>query len=97
MKEEVEKWTKKKNWTLIEDFHFGGYAKWDESLIQFINDFRAQTNIPLDPIYTGKLFYGVVKQVKQNKLTPDELLIIHSGGLQGIAGFNKRFGPLIET
>lgn len=79
-----------KNWELI-NYHFGGFAKIDEELISFINDFKKQTNIQLDPIYNGKMLYGIIDLIKNNKLdSSKKILAIHTGGLQGIKGMNKR-------
>lgn len=86
-----------KNWDLILDYHFGGYAKFNKNLVLFINQFRARHAIQLDPIYTGKLMYGVFDLIKQGFYNPgDKILAIHSGGLQGIKGFNERFGNLLN-
>ena len=46
-------------WSINTDYHFGGYAKFDEKLIRFINEFKQNHRIQLDPIYTGKMFYGI--------------------------------------
>ncbi len=85
------------NWELITAYHFGGYAKYDYDLIQFINRFKIKHDIQLDPIYTGKLFYGIYDMIKNGFFKPGEkILAIHTGGIQGIRGFNKRFGNLIK-
>ncbi len=87
-----------KGWSVNTDSHFGGYAKWKPELIEFINDFYQKTGIPLDPVYNGKMMHGILKMWKSGEISTDEhLLAIHTGGLQGISGFNFRFGPLIET
>ena len=91
LKNEVQRYSKfKNNWELINDYHFGGYGKYTDELIHFINRFKKITQIPLDPIYTGKMMYGVVDMIK-NKLFPagSKILIVHTGGLQGIDGFNE--------
>ena len=72
------------------DYHFGGYGKVSDELINFINDFKKETQIPLDPIYTGKMIFGILDMVKKDKFEPDtKILAIHTGGLQGIVGMNK--------
>lgn len=77
-------------WSLICDYHFGGYAKINTELVNFMNDFRVQTSIQLDPIYTAKLVFGVTDLIKNNYFPKDsKILLIHTGGLQGIAGMNK--------
>lgn len=86
------------NITWLHDYHFGGYAKHRPELIDFINTFKAQHAIPLDPIYTGKLLYGLHDLIAQGFFPAgSRVLAIHSGGLQGIAGFNARYGPLLHT
>lgn len=85
------------NWELVLEYHFGGYAKFNRDLISFINDFKTKNSIPLDPIYTGKLMYGIFALVKKGFFTNGQrILAIHTGGLQGIRGFNERFGNLID-
>lgn len=80
-----------------DDFHFGGYAKWTPELIIFINDFKQKTRIPLDPIYTGKAFFGAAQLAEQGFFPEGaSIVLVHTGGLQGIAGFNERFGNLIS-
>jgi 1-aminocyclopropane-1-carboxylate deaminase len=72
------------------DYHFGGYAKINEELIRFINDFYKQTNIPLDPIYTGKMMFGILDLINKGYFPNGaKILAIHTGGLQGIEGMNN--------
>ena len=73
-----------KNYEIIYDYHFGGYARHDQQLIQFMNDLFTKTAIPTDFVYTGKLIFGVLDLAQLNKFEPGKsILIIHSGGLQG--------------
>lgn len=91
LNKEIPKFTEKDNWELNLKYHFGGYGKFNEDLIRFINNFRNQTTIVLDPIYTGKMLYGIVDMVKKEKFKRgSKILAIHTGGIQGIDGFNKR-------
>lgn len=64
---------------IFDQFHFGGYAQKNENLIDFISDFQSQTNIKLDPVYTGKAMYGVIQQLKE--LQNKRILFIHTGGV----------------
>ncbi len=100
LKKEIDKFAKKNNYQLIIDYHFGGYAKVNVELIEFINKFKQENNIPLDPIYTGKMVYGIFDMLKKEKLNNKKILLIHTGGLQGIEGMNKRLAkknlPLIK-
>jgi 1-aminocyclopropane-1-carboxylate deaminase len=69
---------------LIQDYHFGGYAKNNETLFAFMNEFYDQTNIPTDFVYTGKLLFAAADLAKKNYFPAgSQLLLVHSGGLQG--------------
>lgn len=86
---EVKKYTTKTNYELTDMYSFGGYAKIDTVLVRFINEFKQKTNIPLDPIYVGKMLFGIMDGVKNKKFKENSrILAIHTGGLQGIAGMN---------
>ena len=91
LQEDIRNFTHENNWELQTDYHFGGYAKTTSKLIQFLNDFHAQHHIPLDPIYTGKMVYGVMDLIQKNYFKKgSKILLIHTGGLQGILGINNR-------
>ncbi|MEP2058894.1 MAG: pyridoxal-phosphate dependent enzyme [Maribacter litoralis] len=90
LKAEIQKMVKKENWEVNNDFHFGRYAKVTEELVRFINDFKQKTQIPLDPIYTGKMMFGLCQMIKLDTFAPGtKILAIHTGGLQGITGMNS--------
>ena len=79
---------------VIHDFHFGGYAKYDAVLLDFMNRYFSATNIPTDFVYTGKLCYGVAALIRSDRFPGgSNILVIHSGGLQGNDSFGK--GTLI--
>ena len=88
---EISKWTSKLNWSINHDYSFGGYAKVSLSLIEFINIFNKNFKIPLDPVYTGKLLFGIFDLIINKKWSSGKkILIIHTGGLQGIEGMNQK-------
>ncbi|MBC5994803.1 1-aminocyclopropane-1-carboxylate deaminase/D-cysteine desulfhydrase [Pontibacter cellulosilyticus] len=81
------------NWQLITDYHFGGYAKVKPELVNFIKAFQEQHQIPLEPIYTGKMIYGLFDLIKKGYLKRGATIVaVHTGGLQGNAGFKERLG-----
>ena len=91
LQNEIHKFVNNKNWELITDYHFGGYGKVTTEFIEWMNWFYAQTGIPLDPIYTGKMVFGVMDLIQRNYFSPkSKILMIHTGGLQGIAGMNAK-------
>mgnify|MGYP001296447391 FL=1 len=88
---EIRKYTSRTNWQLVTDYHFGGYAKTSSALIQFINTFKKEQDIQLDPIYTGKMMYGLTDLISNGYFSKNtRILAIHTGGLQGITGMNER-------
>lgn len=74
------------SWELICNYHFGGYAKVNSELLRFACEFEQVHDIPLDYVYTAKMFYGVMDLVKQGYFNGCRVLLIHTGGLQGNAG-----------
>ena len=102
LSEEIKRMTTKTNWSINTDYHFGGYAKISSELIQFMNDFFRKTRIKLDPVYTGKLLFGIFELAQKNYFPKgSKILAIHTGGLQGIEGMNdklrKKTQPQILT
>ena len=88
---DIEKLTSKDNFTIYNEYHFGGYGKVNEELINFVNYFKKTTQIQLDPIYTGKMVFGVLQLIKNHIFNDySKILMIHTGGLQGIEGMNNR-------
>ena len=82
------------NTEMFLNYHFGGYAKYDLTLIDFMNEFFRLTNIPTDFVYTGKLAFALFDLIKKDHFPPgSKILMIHSGGLQGNASLQK--GSLI--
>lgn len=89
LQDEIRNFVETQNWELITGYHFGGYGKVSEELIAFINQFYAETKIPLDPIYTGKMVFGVIDLISENYFPANsKILLIHTGGIQGIQGMN---------
>lgn len=85
----IRNFVQKENWNVNCDYHFGGYGKMTDELIGFLNAFYKQTNVPLDPVYTGKMMYGILDLIQKDYFPPkSKILAIHTGGLQGISGMN---------
>jgi len=91
LNEEIEKFTNNSQWELNLDYHFGGYAKAKPDLINFMNSFKAKHNITLDPVYTGKMLFGLWDLIEKDYFRAGSTIIaVHTGGLQGIDGMNDR-------
>lgn len=75
---------KKHKYELQTDYHFGGFAKYSDELLRFIQGFKKRQGIELDFIYTAKMIYGIFDLVKKGYFPKDsKILAIHTGGLQG--------------
>lgn len=98
LEKDISIWTNKENWKLLNNYHFGGYTKISDELIEFITSFNKEHNIPLDAIYSGKMLFGILDLVKQDYFPKgSSILAIHTGGLQGNKGMNERFGLDLVT
>ena len=73
-----------KNYEVIDGYHFGGYAKHPKELIDWMNLFYEQNNVPTDIVYTAKLCYAVKDLLVKGYFNHNsKIMLIHSGGLQG--------------
>ena len=71
------------DWNICTNYHGGGYGKCDRQLTEFLGWFAAQTTVPVEPVYSGKLFYGLFDLIKRGELpTNSEILALHCGGIQ---------------
>lgn len=76
---------------IVDNYHFGGYARITDELVDFINDFHQKFGVLLDPVYTGKMMFGIMDMINRNQVAAGtRIMAVHSGGLQGIKGMNQR-------
>jgi 1-aminocyclopropane-1-carboxylate deaminase len=84
-------------WELVHDYHFGGFAKISKELIAFIQEFKKNYGIILDPIYTAKMMFGVIHMIQEGKFPANSrILAVHTGGLQGVIGIEEKYGIKIK-
>jgi 1-aminocyclopropane-1-carboxylate deaminase len=72
--------------------HCGGYAKFTPELIEFIREFNQKYEVKLDPIYTGKAMFELMRQLESSEFDNSKVLFLHTGGLQGVSGVEKKLG-----
>jgi len=85
----ITKFTEKENWKIFDDDIFGGYAKIDSRLVDFMNEFFKNTGIVLDPIYNSKMVFKITKLIKSDQWEfGKKILLINTGGLQSIKEMN---------
>lgn len=89
LEQRIKELSTKNNFNLIEA-DYGGYGKISDEIVRFINDFWKQYNIPLDPVYTGKMMMRLFQLVEEGFFPAgSRILAFHTGGLQGIEGANQ--------
>ncbi len=85
------------NWDINLDYHFGGYAKFNNQLLKFIKEFSFRTKIPVEPIYTGKMLFGIYDLISKGFFNEgSKIIALHTGGLQGLKGIVERNKMLNE-
>lgn len=88
LESKISELTSKRNFHLT-DAAFGGYGKINDENVRFINDFKMKFDIPLEPIYTGKMMQKVFEMIDADYFPEgSKILCFHTGGLQGIVGAN---------
>ena len=93
LEKDINNWTNATNYKFINDYVGNGYAKINKDLADFINEFNARHNIPLDTIYTGKMMMGILDLVAKDYFPKgSSILSMHTGGLQGNRGMSERLG-----
>ena len=90
--DDIDSFTNKNNWKINDDYCLGGYAKVSSKLINFIYDFYEDKNIALDAVYTGKMMMGIIDLILNDNFPKgSNILVIHTGGIQGNRGINERY------
>ena len=83
------------NYTVNFDYHFGGYARVKPELVDFIKAFKAQHAVQLEPVYIGKMLFGIYELIKQGYFPKGSTIVaVHTGGLQGLSGYLDWFPEL---
>ena len=84
-------WADTPGWRIALDHHDGGYARFSQALWQWVQDFSAQTELPLEPIYSGKAMWGLFRELAAGRIPRgSEVVFIHTGGLQGLVGLKEQ-------
>ncbi len=77
-----------KNWDLIHDYHFGGFAVQNSLTRSFKEDFEELNGFQIDPVYQVKMLLGLLELIKKDYFSNEaRILIYHTGGLQASKGY----------
>lgn len=72
------------NWDLASNYHFGGYGKSNNELEKFMTAFTLAHNVPVEHVYSGKMFYGIMDMIGKGYFKrQSRILAIHTGGIRG--------------
>ncbi len=92
LKQDIGKLSNGASFEFHSEYHFGGYAKTSDELLNFIKDFASSTGILIDPVYTGKLVFAVYDLISKDYFARgSRILVVHTGGITGILGMADRF------
>lgn len=84
LQDEINKYVLGGNFSICDDWHFGGFGKHTVELVEFMNQFYRENNIPLDMVYTAKMMYGLQAGILAGEYDKaSKILCLHTGGLQG--------------
>lgn len=66
------------------DYHFGGYARYNQKLLDYMNDLYHRTGMPTDFVYTAKMMHAIEDLIEKNYFpAKSRIMCVHTGGLQG--------------
>jgi 1-aminocyclopropane-1-carboxylate deaminase len=85
----ITEFSPNKNYTINNDFHFGGYAKYNQDLLSFIASFETEFGFQIEEVYSSKMFYAFFDMVVNSKLDNKTIVLCHTGGLQAKINKNK--------
>ena len=66
---------------VLDDFHFGGYAKSTNELRDFISEINQINDMQIEEVYTGKALYALRDYLEKNAVKNIKVLFIHTGGI----------------
>jgi D-cysteine desulfhydrase len=74
-----------------------GYALSQTEELELICEVARTEGIFLDPVYTGKAFFGMIQELKHDpKCFGDQIIFLHTGGLFGLFPKASQISPLLE-
>lgn len=80
---------------VLNEYHFEGYAKYSDELIDFMRTFYQKHTVKLDHVYTGKVMFGLWEEIKSGKYDGEKIVFVHTGGLQGLSGLESKLGEKV--
>ena len=73
-----------------------GYALGYPEVFETIKWLAEQEGVILDPVYTGKAFYGLVTEIKKGSFkNTKNIVFVHTGGIFGLFPYREEFAQII--
>lgn len=86
------------NWSIVHDFHCGGYARLDARLAAFLHHFQRDSDIPIEPVYSGKMFFAINQLINTGQIrSSTRITAIHTGGMQGLRGMRAKLQRYVSS
>lgn len=88
----------KADWQVLHDYARSGYGKCDKPLAQFIDQLKRDTGLETEPVYTGKLLMALFSMAEEGVFKHGErIVVVHTGGMQGLRGMQERMQKLLKS
>jgi 1-aminocyclopropane-1-carboxylate deaminase len=79
------------NWSILNQYHGGGYAKFSANDAEVVRNFSRITDVDFEPVYSGKMIIALLDLIKSGYFPAQHrIVLLHTGGLQGLAGMFER-------
>jgi D-cysteine desulfhydrase len=81
---------------IIDGYVGRGYARSRAEELAAIRDMARRDAVVLDPVYTGKAWYGVVSELaRDGGRFGDRIVFVHTGGIFGLFPIASELAPLL--
>ncbi|WP_406665832.1 1-aminocyclopropane-1-carboxylate deaminase/D-cysteine desulfhydrase [Gallaecimonas sp. GXIMD1310] len=79
-----------RNYRLLSGFEGPGFGRFSTAQAQQMRTLATALQVPLEPIYGGKLLLALWQQLSAGKLAGQSLVWLHTGGLQGLEALRQQ-------
>lgn len=79
------------------DYGFGAYGKLASPVMELIRKVGTKEGFYLDPVYTGKAFFGLLDLVRKGRIPQGaRVVFIHTGGLSGLFQYEEEVMAILR-
>lgn len=82
----------------VTDYGFGAYGKLDPKVTELIRYLGAREGIFLDPVYTGKAFFGMMDLIRTGQIPSEShVCFVHTGGLSSLFQYEEELNAHLDA